>query len=260
MSAFIHASAIVHADAAIGDDCHIGPFCTVGAGVKLGAGVRLDSHVVIDGITEIGDETHVHPFVSIGLGPQDLKYAGEPTSTVIGKRNQIREFVTIHRGTVGGGGVTRIGDDCLLLAGSHVAHDAQVGNNVTIVNSAAVAGHCVIEDDVIIGGLAGIHQWVRIGRGAIIGAVSMVTHDVIPYGLVQAARGELDGLNLIGLKRRGMDRADIRALLDAYEALKSGEGSFQDRAARLAGSTSPAVREVAEFILGPSDRQFLTPR
>jgi len=131
---------------------------------------------------------------------------------------------------------------------------------VVLVNNVAIAGHCVIGDDVIIGGLAGIHQWVRIGRGAIIGAVTMVTHDVIPYGLVQAPRGELDGLNLIGLKRRGMDRADIHALRDAYDHLRAGAGSFHDRAGRLADSASPAVREVADFILGPSDRQFLTPK
>ena len=259
-SAAVHPSAIVEDGAQIGAGCVIGPFCVIGPEVVLGANTVLKPHVVVTGDTRIGPDSTLWSFAVIGEVPQDKKFGGEKTSLRIGARVRIREHVTVNTGTSGGGGVTRIGDDCLLLAGSHVAHDAQVGNNVTIVNSAAVAGHCVIEDDVIIGGLAGIHQWVRIGRGAIIGAVSMVTHDVIPYGLVQAARGELDGLNLIGLKRRGMDRADIRALLDAYEALKSGEGSFQDRAARLAGSTSPAVREVAEFILGPSDRQFLTPR
>jgi UDP-N-acetylglucosamine acyltransferase len=147
------------------------------------------------------------------------------------------------------------------MAGCHIAHDAQVGNRVIVVNSAAVAGHCVIEDDVIIGGLAGIHQWVRIGRGAIIGAVTMVTNDVIPYGLVQAPRGELDGLNLVGLKRRGVSRADITALRAAYQMLAQGEGTFTERAKRLGDETeSSYVREIVGFILGASDRSFLTPR
>jgi UDP-N-acetylglucosamine acyltransferase len=147
------------------------------------------------------------------------------------------------------------------MAGCHIAHDAQVGDRVIVVNSAAVAGHCVIEDDVIIGGLAGIHQWVRIGRGAIIGAVTMVTNDVIPYGLVQAPRGELDGLNLVGLKRRGVSRADITALRAAYQMLAQGEGTFTERAKRLGDETESAyVREIVGFILGASDRSFLTPR
>lgn len=259
-TAQVHPSAVVDPGATIGPHCRIGPFCVVGPRVVLGEGCEAKSHVVIAGDTHLGPGCTIWPFAVIGEVPQDKKFGGEETSLRIGARTRIREHVTVNTGTAGGGGITRIGEDCLLLAGSHVAHDAQVGNNVTIVNCAAVAGHCVIEDDVIIGGLAGIHQWVRVGRGAIIGAVTMVTHDVIPYGLVQAPRGELDGLNLIGLKRRGMDRGDIRALLDAYDALKSGEGSFHDRAARLSGSDSAAVREVAAFILGPSDRQFLTPR
>ncbi len=258
--ATIHPSAVVDPGARIGAGCSIGPFCVIGPEVVLAEDCVLKSHVVVSGDTHIGAGSTIWPFAVIGEVPQDKKFGGERTALRIGARARIREHVTVNTGTAGGGGVTRIGDDCLLLAGSHVAHDAQVGNNVTIVNSAAVAGHCVIGDDVIIGGLAGIHQWVRIGRGAIIGAVTMVTNDVIPYGLVQAPRGELDGLNLIGLKRRGMDRADIQALREAYEALRSGEGGFHDRARRLADSSSPAVREVAEFILGPTDRQFLTPR
>jgi acyl-ACP--UDP-N-acetylglucosamine O-acyltransferase len=149
----------------------------------------------------IGEETLIFPFANIGDIPQDLKYAGERTRLIVGARNRIREGVTMNTGTEHGGGVTRVGDDGLFMAGAHVAHDAQIGNRVILVNNASIAGHCVIDDDVIVGGLSGVHQWVRVGRGAIIGAVTMVTNDVIPYGLVQGPRGVLDGLNLVGLKR-----------------------------------------------------------
>ncbi len=223
MSAFIHASAIVHADAAIGDDCHIGPFCTVGAGVKLGAGVRLDSHVVIDGITEIGDETHVHPFVSIGLGPQDLKYAGEPTSTVIGKRNQIREFVTIHRGTVGGGGVTRIGDDNLLMAQAHVAHDCQVGSSVIMANAATLAGHVEIADRASVGAYSGVHQFCRVGYEAFIGGYSVVVKDALPFAIIQGNHAKCYGLNKVGMKRRGYSQDVIEGLNHAFRLLLSSK-------------------------------------
>ncbi len=246
--------------AEIGAGARVGPFCIVGEKAKLGRGVVLKSHVVVAGDTEIGEETVIFPFASIGEIPQDLKYAGEETRLVIGRRNRIREGVTMNIGTAGGGGITRVGDDCLFMTGAHVAHDAQVGNRVIMANQVAVAGHCVIEDDVIIGGLSGIHQFVRIGRGAIIGALTMVTNDVIPHGLVQAPRGQLDGLNLVGLKRRGVAREDITALRAAYQMLAQGEGTFQERAERLREeSDSPHVREIADFILSRTDRSFLTP-
>lgn len=260
MSARIHPSAIIEDGAVIGAGCEIGPFCLVGADVELGANVVLKSHVVVTGDTHIGAETVVFPFAVIGEIPQDLKFSGEKTSLRIGKRNRIREHVTINTGTVGGGGMTRIGDDCLLMAGCHVAHDAQLGNRVIIVNSSAIAGHCIIEDDVIVGGLCGVHQFVRIGRGAIIGALTMVTNDVIPHALVQASRGKLEGLNLVGLKRRGVDRSDITALRAAFQMLKDGEGTFHERAERLKQeSDSSYVQEMVDFILGQSDRSFLTP-
>ena len=167
----------------------------------------------------------------------------------------------MNGGTEGGGGLTRIGNDGLYMAGCHIAHDAMLGDRVIIVNSAAIAGHCIIDDDVIVGGLSGIHQFVRIGRGAIIGAVTMVTNDVIPYGLVQAPRGELDGLNLVGLKRKGVARADITALRAAFQMLAQGDGTFHDRAERLGAETeSEYVSEIVKFVLGDSDRSFLTPR
>jgi UDP-N-acetylglucosamine acyltransferase len=203
----------------------------------------------------------VYPFSCIGEIPQDLKFSGEKTRLIIGKRNRIREHVTMNTGTEGGGGETRIGDDGLFMAGCHIAHDVRIGDRVIVVNHSAVAGHCVIEDDVIVGGLCGIHQWVRIGQGAIIGALSMVTNDVIPYGLVQASRGELEGLNLVGLKRRGVGREDIQAIRKAFQMLGSGEGTFVDRAKSIAGSAeNEYVQHMVAFILGESDRSFLTPR
>lgn len=257
----IHPMAVVDPAARIGAGCRIGPFCVIGPDVVLADGVTLHSHVVVSGDTNIGPGTEIFPFAVIGGIPQDLKFSGEKTALRIGARNRIREHVTINLGTAGGGGVTRIGDDGLFMAGCHIAHDAQIGNRVIVVNSSAVAGHCVIEDDVIIGGLCGIHQWVRIGQGAIIGAVTMVTRDVIPHGLVQGPRGVLDGLNLIGLQRKGVDRSDINALRAAVTALKDDEGGFVDRAKRLVdGAESPYVRQMLDFILGASDRQFLIPQ
>ncbi len=256
----IHPSAVVEDGAQIGAGVEIGPFCHVGADVRLADGVVLKSHVVVTGDTEVGQDTVIFPFACIGEIPQDLKFQGERTKLIVGARNRIREHVTMNSGTEGGGGITRVGDDGLFMAGCHVAHDVQVGDRVIIVNNAALAGHCVVEDDVIIGGLSGVHQWVRIGRGAIIGAVTMVTNDVIPYGLVQAPRGHLDGLNLVGLKRRGVARADITALRAAFQMLAQGEGAFQDRARRLGEETeSDYVRRIVDFVLAGSDRSFLTP-
>lgn len=260
-SASIHPSAVVESGANIAAGCQIGPFCHVGPEVTLHEGVVLKSHAVVTGLTEIGAETVIFPFANIGDIPQDLKYAGEKTQLIVGKRNRIREGVTMNTGTDGGGGITRVGDDNLFMTGAHVGHDAIVGNHVVVANQSAIAGHCIIEDGVIIGGLSGIHQFVRIGRGAIIGAVTMVTNDVIPYGLVQGPRGALDGLNLVGLKRRGVAKEDITALRAAYQALAQGEGAFQERARRLSeeAPNSQYVWDVVDFVLKGSDRSFLTP-
>lgn len=260
-SAVIHPSAVVEPGAVIGPGCQIGPFALIGPEVTLGSRVTVKSHGIVTGWTQVGDDTTVFPFAVVGEIPQDLKYAGERTRLEVGARCRIREGATLNTGTAGGGGITRIGDDCLLMTGAHVGHDAQLGNRVILANQVAIAGHCVIGDDVIIGGLSGIHQFVRIGRGAIIGAVTMVTNDVVPHGLVQGPRGELDGLNLVGLKRRGVERSEITALRAAYQMLAQGEGTFLDRTRRLVEETdSPHVREMAEFILSASDRSFLTPK
>ena len=260
-TAVVHPTAVIEEGAVIGPDCFIGPYCIVGSKVTLHKGVTLKAHVVVTGITEVGEDTTIWQFASVGDVPQDLKYKGEETRLVIGKRCRIREGATLNTGTEGGGGLTQIGDDCLLMTGAHVGHDSIIGDRVILVNNVAVAGHCHIGDDVIIGGLSGIHQWVRIGKGAIIGALSMVTNDVIPYGLVQGPRGELDGLNLVGLKRSGIARADITQLRAAYQALAQGEGTFHQRADRLAEDfDSKQVSEIVDFINGATDRSFLTPK
>ena len=261
MPVTIHPMSVVEPGAQLGTDVTIGPFCVIGAQVTLGDGVQVRSHAVVTGHTEVGAHSIIFPHATVGEVPQDLKYRGEPTRLIVGARNRIREGATLNLGTEGGGGVTRIGDDNLFMAGSHVGHDSTVGNRIVVANCAAIAGHCQIGDDVIIGGLSGIHQWVRIGKGAIIGALTMVTNDVIPYGLVQGPRGELDGLNLIGLKRRGMDRAEIQALRAAYDLLAQGEGTFLDRVRHLAAHTpGPQVTEMTDFILAHSDRSFLIPK
>lgn len=257
--ALIHPSAVIEAGAQIGAGVVIGPFCVVGPRVRLADGVELKSHVVVTGDTSVGEGTVIFPFASIGEVPQDLKFKGEDVRLEIGARNRIREYVTMNPGTAGGGGLTVVGDDGLFMASSHVGHDCRIGDRVILANSVAIAGHCVLEDDVIVGGLSGVHQWVRIGRGAMIGAVTMVTADVIPYGMVQGPRGHLDGLNLVGLRRRGATRADIAALRGMLADL--GAGSFRDRArARADGPVTPMERDVLDFILGPSDRSFLAPR
>jgi len=260
-SAFVHPAAYVEDEATIGPDCHIGPFALIGPEVSLGRGVVVKSHAVVTGWTEIGDETVVFPFATVGEIPQDLKFKGERTRLKVGARCRIREGATLNTGTEGGGGITVVGDDCLLMTGAHVGHDAHLGNRIVLANQVAIAGHCHIGDDVIIGGLSGIHQFVRIGHGAIIGALTMVTNDVLPCGLVQGPRGVLDGLNLVGLKRRGVERADITAMRAAFQMLAQGEGSFLDRARKLAEETeSRYVREMTDFILSASDRSFLTPK
>ncbi len=223
MASFIHETAIIGSGASIGNNCHIGPFCTVGDDVRLGDGVRLDSHVVVDGRTSIGDETRVYPFVSIGLAPQDLKYAGEPTGTEIGKRNHIREFVTIHRGTDGGGGMTRIGDGNLLMAQAHVAHDCQLGSEIIMANAATLAGHVEIADKASVGAYSGVHQFCRIGYEAFVGGYSVVVKDAMPYAIIQGNHAKCYGLNKVGMKRRGYSKEVIDSLSHAFHLLLSAK-------------------------------------
>lgn len=200
----IHPTAVIDSAAKIGKNVKIGPYCCIGANVEIGDGVELKAHVVIDGQTSIGADSKFFPFASIGLPPQDLKYSGEKSTLTIGERNIIREYVTMNPGTEGGGLETRVGDDNLFMVGAHVAHDCIVGNNVIMANNATLAGHVMVDDYAIIGGLAAVHQFCRIGRHAMIGGMSGVENDIIPYASVLGGRAWLSGLNLVGLKRRGV--------------------------------------------------------
>ena len=229
MSVSIHPTAVVDPAAKLGEDVFIGPFCVVGPDVELGDRVRLTSHVVVEGRTRVGEDTVIYPFASIGHRPQDLKFKGEPSELIIGRNNQIREHVTMSPGTEGGGMVTRIGDNGLFMVGVHVAHDCVVGNHAVLANNATLAGHVELGDFVTIGGLSAVRQFVRIGSHAMIGGMSGVEKDVIPYGLVMGDRARLAGLNLVGLERRGFQKDDIHALRAAYRLLFGNEGTFAER-------------------------------
>ncbi len=255
----IHPTAIVADEAEIGADVTIGPFCTVGPDVVIEDRARLVSHVVANGHTRIGADAVLFPFCTVGLPPQDLKYKGEPTRCEIGARTQIREHCTIHRGTVTGLGTTRVGADCLLMAVVHVAHDCQLGNHVIVANNAVMGGHVRIGDHAVIGGAAALHQYVRIGRAAMIGGVSGVEGDVIPFGSVIGNRARLAALNVVGLKRRGFERAQVQRLRAAFKVLFRDSGVFATRLAqtRAAYGNDPLVGEVLAFIDAPSHRGLI---
>ena len=258
----IHPTAIVAPGAVLADDVAIGPYSTVGEEVRLGAGVVLRSHVVIDGRTTIGEGTRIFPFASIGPEPQDLKYRGEPSSLVIGRNNTIREYVTMNPGTEGGGMVTRVGDNGLFMVGVHIAHDCQVGDHVVLANNATLGGHVIVEDYAFLGGLSAVHQFVRIGRHAMIGGMSGVERDVIPYGQVMGDRARLTGLNIIGMQRRGFSREDIQGLRSAYQFLFSADGTFNDRVNEVAerfGDIGP-VADILSFIRADSNRAICQPK
>ena len=260
-SATLHPMAVVEDGATVGPNCKIGAFAVVGPEVTLGEAVELKSHAVVDGWTEIGDGTVIFPFASIGHIPQDLKFGGERTKLEVGKRNRIREHVTMNPGTEGGGGLTKVGDDGLFMMGVHIGHDCIVGNDVVLANNASLGGHCVIEDQVIMGALSGVHQFCRIGQGAMIGGLAAVVADVIPYGTVAGDRATLEGLNLIGLKRRGMSKAQINGLRGAFKLLFNGSGSLRERAAhlQLEYASNALVQDVTDFILEDSSRHITTP-
>ena len=259
VGASIHPSAVVHRNAEIGDNVRIGPYCTIGADVLLEDGAELVSHVVVDGHTRIGSDAILYPFCTVGLAPQDLKYRDQPTRCEIGARTQVREHCTIHRASVGGEGITRIGTDCMLMAVAHVAHDCSLGNHVIVANNVVMGGHVSIADHAVIGGAAAIHQFVRIGRAAMVGGVSGVEADVIPFGSVIGNRARLAGLNVIGLKRRGFDKAQIQLLHTAFAALFRHEGVFAQRLAetRARYGDEPLIAEVLAFIDAPSHRGLI---
>ena len=258
----IHPTAIVAPGAMLAETVVIGPYCTVGGDVALGPRVTLRSHAVVDGRTTIGEGTRLFPFASIGLEPQDLKYRGEDSSLIVGRNNTIREHVTMNPGTAGGGLVTRIGDNGLFMVGVHVAHDCQIGDHVIMANNATLGGHVVVEDNAVLGGLCAVHQYVRIGRHAMIGGMSGVERDVIPYGQVMGDRARLCGLNIIGMQRRGFSREDIQVLRNAYQFLFATDGTLSDRVNETAerfGGVGP-VDEVIEFIRADSSRAICQPK
>jgi UDP-N-acetylglucosamine acyltransferase len=258
----IHPTAIVDPQAVVAESVHIGPFCIVGPHVQLGEQVKLHSHVVIEGRTSIGDGSQIFPFASIGHPPQDLKYNGEASQLIIGRNCRIREHVTMNPGTEGGGMLTQVGDNCLFMASSHVAHDCNVGNNVIMANNATLAGHVEVGDFAIIGGLAAVHQFVRIGAHAMIGGMSGIVNDVIPYGMVAGAHASLSGLNLVGLRRRGFAQDEIKALRDAYRLLFGEHATMAERLAEVEATlaTNETVRGMVEFARQSSDRGLLKPK
>ena len=255
----IHSTAIIDSKAKISENVHIGPYCVIGPNVEINENTEIQSHVNISGNTKIGKGNKIYPFVSIN-DPQDLKYNGEPTNLVIGDNNKIREYVTINPGTVGGGGKTIIGNNCLFMVSSHVAHDCQLGNNIIIANNVAIAGHAIIDDHVIIGGNSAVQQFTRIGKMAMIGGMTGVLHDVIPYGLSTGNRNSLQGLNLIGLRRSKFDNKDILGLSDAYKEIFATK-NLTENLSKLNGSfkDNPLVKDVIECITKDKKRSICTP-
>ncbi len=258
----IHPTAIISKGAIIPNSCTIGPFCIVGSQVKLSEHVILMANVYIEGDVEIGEKTVVFPFAVIGVKSQDLKYKGEPTKIIIGKNNQIREHVTIHIGTEAGGGITKIGDNCLLMVASHVAHDVQIGNNVIIDNNVLLAGHIIVENDVIIGGGSAIHQFCRIGQGTFIGGMSGITEDIVPFSLYTGVRdsAEIKGVNLVGLKRRGFSRDEIREMNEIYDILFSKDNNFSDNINKIKSlnSESRMAKILIKFLDSKKSRGICT--
>lgn len=262
MTQSVHPTAVVDPAATIGDSVSIGPFSVIGPNVTLKDGVRLESHVAVDGNTTIGEGTRIFPFASIGHIPQDLKYHGEDSRLEIGRNCSIREQVTMSPGTEGGGLVTRVGDNCLIMVGAHIAHDCLIGNNVILVNNATLGGHVEIGDHAILGGLSAVHQFVRIGEHAFIGGMAGVEQDVIPFGMVVGERGYLNGLNLVGLKRRGFERKAIHTLRQAYREVFKREGRIADRidaAAETFGDDGPTGQLIA-FLRQSGKRGVVQPR
>jgi UDP-N-acetylglucosamine acyltransferase len=237
----IHATAIVDRKAEIDGDVEVGPYCIVGRGVRIGSGSRLKSHVVVEGRTTLGQGNTIFPFASVGSMPQDLKYRGEPSELIIGDGNTIREYVSLNPGTTGGGMVTRIGNDNLLMMYCHIAHDCILGNRNVIANGATLGGHVVIQDQVIVGGLVGIHQFVKIGSGAILGAGSMVSKDVPPFCNATGDRARLRGLNLEGLRRRGFDRPKIDTLKKAYRIIFQSKKKTSEALEKVRAEIPPSA-------------------
>ena len=258
--AYVHPTAIVASTAELARGVRIGPYAVVGPQVRLGARTRVGAHAIVQGRTTIGADNRIFPFASLGGPPQDLKYRGEPSRLEIGDGNAIREYVTMNPGTAAGGMMTRIGSGSLFMANSHVGHDCHVGDTVVLANSAALAGHVVVEDHAIIGGLAGVHQFTRVGESSMCGAGAMVSQDVPPFCMASGDRARLFGLNVIGLKRRGFPEETVRALKRAYRSLFQGAGPLEAAVAqaRAAGGHVPEVARLVAFVVA-SERGVCRP-
>ena len=256
----IHKTAIIDNNAKISESAEIGPYTVIGPNVIIEANVKIHSHVNINGNTIIGKNNQIYPFASIGNDPQDLKYNGEETKLIIGENNKIREYVTINPGTAGGGGITLIGNNCLFMISSHVAHDCKVGNGVIIANNVPLGGHVIIDDNVVIGGNSAVQQFTRIGKMAMIGGMTGVLHDVIPYGLSTGNRNSLQGLNLIGLRRAKFDNKDILGLSEAYKEIFATK-NINENISNLNGSFKEnfLVKNVIDFITKDKKRSICTP-
>jgi UDP-N-acetylglucosamine acyltransferase len=258
----IHSTAVVHDGARLGSNIKIGPYSVIGPEVELGDNVIIESHVVVAGATRIGGGSHIFPFASLGHPPQHKKYAGEKTYLEIGEKNVIREHVTMNPGTAQGGGITRVGRECMFMVNTHVAHDCHIGDHVIFINNAVIGGHVEIGDYAILGGTSAVHQFVRVGKHAMVGGMTGVENDVIPYGSVMGDRAFLAGLNIVGLKRRGYSRDDIHTLRYAYRLLFAEEGTLQERLTDVAQmfATNPLVMDIVEFMRGASNRALCVPR
>ena len=256
----IHKTAIIHKNAKISKNVKIGPFSIIGPNVKIGENVEIQSHVSICGYTSIGKNNKIYPFASIGNDPQDLKYNGEKSFLLIGENNIIREYVTINPGTKSGGGVTKIGNNCLFMISSHVAHDCLIGDNVILANNVPIGGHARISDNVIIGGNSAVQQFTRIGKSAMIGGMCGVVRDVIPYGLVTGNRSTLQGINIIGLRRKKIPNKDIKLLNDAYREIFKDE-NFTKNINLLDGKfiKNYLVKDMLNFLLEDKKRPICTP-
>ena len=256
----IHKTAIVDPKAKISSSVNIGPYSIIGPNVEIGKDTDINSHVSIAGHTKIGKNNKIYPFASIGNDPQDLKFKGEISSLEIGDNNKIREYVSINPGTDGGSGVTKIGNNCLFMVSSHVAHDCNIGNNIVVVNNVAIGGHVHIEDNAIIGGNSAVHQFIRIGKFAMIGGMCAVIRDVIPYGLVHGNRSILQGINLIGLRRNNISNQDIALLNKAYKEIFKSE-NLSENLKNLSEDfkNNDLVIEILKFIQKDKKRPICTP-
>ncbi len=256
----IHKTAIVDSKAKISEDVTVGPFSIIGSDVEIGKGTKIQSHVSIIGNTKIGKNNNIYPFASLGNDPQDLKYKGEKTKLEIGDNNKIREYVTINPGTKGGGGLTKVGNNCLFMVSAHIAHDCFVGNNVILANNVPLGGHAHIEDNAIIGGNSAVQQFTRVGKSAMIGGMCGVVRDIIPYGIAHGNRSVLQGLNLIGLRRKNLPNKEIITLSDAYKEIFKNE-NLTENLNNLSNEfkNNELVAEVIRFIEKDKKRPICTP-